>query len=65
MKIDIDIIRRNKVFVLFLLQFYKITTGTLLTIFIPQNCGDENCTLKQNYENNEICENHKYIFIGI
>jgi hypothetical protein len=58
MKIDVDIVHRNKVFVLFLLQFYKITTGTLLTIFIPQSCDDEICTLKQNYENNEVY--HKF-----
>ena len=50
MKIDIDIIHRGKVIGLFFLQFYKITTGTLLTIFIPQSCGDELCSLKQNYE---------------
>ena len=54
MKIDIDVIHRFKVIGLFFLQFYKISTGTLLTIFIPQSCGEEICTLKQNYENNEI-----------
>ena len=57
MKIDIDIIHRGKVIGLFFLQFYKITTGTLLTIFIPQSCGDEICSLKQNYENNELYHN--------
>ena len=57
MKIDTDILHRFKVLGLFVLQFYKITTGTLLTIFIPQSCGDEICTLQQNYENNEIYHN--------
>ena len=54
MKLDIDIIHRGKIIGLFFLQFYKITTGTLLTIFIPQSCGDEICSLQENYENNEI-----------
>ncbi len=58
MKIDTDILHRFKVLGLFFLQFYKITTGTLLTIFIPQNCDNEICTLQQNYENNEVY--HKF-----
>ena len=58
MKLDIDIIHRGKVIGLFFLQFYKITTGTLLTIFIPQSCGDEICSLQENYENNQFY--HKF-----
>ncbi len=54
MKFDIDVIHRVKITGLFFLQFYKITTGTLLTVFIPQSCGDEICSLKENYENDEI-----------
>ena len=53
-KINEDLIQRGKVICIFFLQFYKITTGTLLTLFIPQNCENEICTLTQNYENNEI-----------
>ena len=52
--IDVDIVQRVKVGGLFFLQFYKILTGTLLTLFIPQNCENDICTLTQNYENNEI-----------
>ena len=69
MKIDQDIIQRVKVAGIFCLQFYKVVTGTLLSLFVPQACyepisdgsdivrSDEVvriCTLTQNFENNEI-----------
>ena len=65
MIVDQDIIQRIKVIGIFVLQFYKVLTGTLLTLFIPQACyseitnGSEErnlqiCSLMQNYENNEI-----------
>ena len=64
---DIDFIQRLKVSGLFILQIYKITTGTLLTLFIPQKCESFNnstglietniCSLNDNYENNN--EYHK------
>ena len=52
--IDIDIYHRFKVGGIFIIQAYKITTGTLLSLFIPQSCGENICTLKENYNNNEI-----------
>jgi hypothetical protein len=61
---DVDLIQRIKVSGIFLLQIYKITTGTLLTLFIPQKCTSFNnstqlldttiCSLTENYENNDI-----------
>ena len=61
---DIDFIQRIKVSGLFFLQLYKITTGTLLTLFIPQKCESFNnstdvietniCSLTDNYANNNI-----------
>tara|TARA_Y100000591_G_scaffold296080_1_gene285974 strand:+ start:33 stop:698 length:666 start_codon:yes stop_codon:yes gene_type:complete len=68
MKIDQDIIQRIKVTGIFCLQFYKVLTGTMLSLFVPQACyesisdGSEIiyteevriCTLSQNFENNEI-----------
>ena len=36
------------------LQSYKILTGTMLSVFVPQNCGDHVCTLTENVENDEI-----------
>ena len=61
--VDQDIIQRIKVSGIFLLQFYKVLTGTMLTLFVPQACpeisdGSENsiriCTITENFENNEI-----------
>jgi len=66
--IDQDIVQRIKVGGIFILQFYKVLTGTMLTLFIPQACktisdGSDNtiigetvsiCTVSQNFKNNEI-----------
>ena len=68
MKIDQDIIQRIKVAGIFFLQFYKVLTGTMLSLFVPQACyesiSDDSeiiytdevrmCTLTQNFEHNEI-----------
>ena len=64
--IDQDIVQRIKVIGIFCLQFYKVLTGTMLTLFVPQACesiessegSGENsiriCTITENFENNEI-----------
>ena len=52
--IDVDIMQRIKVAGIFMLQVYKVATGTMLSLFVPQSCGDQVCTLTQNLENNEI-----------
>lgn len=57
MTIDHDIVQRFKVAAIFFIQFYKITTGTMLTLFVPQSCGDHVCTLTENY--NKEDEYHK------
>lgn len=68
MKIDQDIIQRIKVTGIFFLQFYKVLTGTMLSLFVPQACyesirdGSEIiyteevriCSLSQNFKNNEV-----------
>ena len=68
MKIDQDIIQRIKVSGIFCLQFYKVLTGTMLSLFIPQACYEtisdgsdiiyteevRICSLSQNLENDEI-----------
>ena len=61
---DQDIVQRIKVFGIFTLQFYKVLTGTMLTLFIPQACPDVSdsssifsmriCTISENFENNEL-----------
>ncbi len=49
--LDVDFVQRVKVTGLFFLQFYKIVTGTMLTLFIPQNCEEQICSITQNIEN--------------
>jgi len=51
--IDEDIIQRIKVAGIFLLQVYKVTTGTLLSLFVPQSCDKQICTLQENYDNSD------------
>jgi len=55
-----DLRQSIKVIGLFCLQTYKIVTGTLLTVFVPQKCETEIenvtetriCTLENNFNNN-------------
>ena len=58
--IDQDVKQRVKVVGIFLLQSYKIITGTMLSIFIPQSCGYEMCTLTENYNNTDTY--HQILF---
>tara|TARA_Y100000389_G_C17409956_1_gene490278 strand:- start:458 stop:1195 length:738 start_codon:yes stop_codon:yes gene_type:complete len=58
--IDQDLKQRVKVCGIFFLQVYKIMTGTMLSLFLPQDCGDHMCTLTDNYNNSEIY--HRTVF---
>ena len=61
--IDPDIIQRVKVAGLFFLELYRVTTGTMLSLFIPQSCSNEVegnelegnsnhvCSLQENFNN--------------
>ena len=51
---NVDMIQRFKVGGIFLLQVYKVITGTMMSLFIPQSCGNEICTLQENYDNTEV-----------
>jgi len=51
--VDVDIIQRFKVGGLFFLQMYKVMTGTLLALFVPQKCGDSICTIDENINDND------------
>jgi hypothetical protein len=51
--IDVDIVQRFKVGGLFILQMYKVMTGTLLALFVPQKCGDHICTIQENIDDND------------
>ena len=58
--LDEDMKQRFKVAGTFFLQVYKVTTGTMLSLFIPQKCEDHICSLTENYENADIY--HKTTF---
>jgi len=51
--IDVDIVQRFKVGGLFILQMYKVMTGTLLALFVPQKCGDHICTIQENIDDSD------------
>lgn len=51
--LDVDFVQKIKVCGLFFLQSYKIITGTMLSLFIPQNCDGQICSFRQNLENKE------------
>lgn len=55
-----DVKQRFKVSGIFFLQVYKVMTGTMLSIFLPQNCGNEMCSLTDNYHNTEVY--HRVVF---
>ena len=56
-----DLTQRIKVGAIFLLQIYKVTTGTMLALFVPQACSTSDgsseegdvriCSLQENFEN--------------
>tara|TARA_B110000008_G_C16912363_1_gene541243 strand:+ start:188 stop:904 length:717 start_codon:yes stop_codon:yes gene_type:complete len=48
MKLDVDTKERMKVLFIFLLQSYKVAMGSMLTLFVPQLCGDQVCGLTDN-----------------
>ena len=50
MPLDVDFVQRLKVGGTFFLELYKVGVGCMLSLFVPQACGDEICTLQQNYE---------------
>ena len=54
MPFDGDFVQRVKVGGTFLLELYKIGVGCMLSLFVPQACDTEICTLEQNYEKTSI-----------
>ena len=45
MELDLDAKQRIKILFLFVFQAYKIIMGSFLVLFVPQQCGDHDCTL--------------------
>ena len=53
MKIDVDTKERLKIILIFLLQSYKVAMGSMLTLFVPQMCGNNVCSLTDNLAKND------------
>lgn len=51
MIISADLKNSIKIVGLFTLQLYRITTGTLLSLFIPQKCEIDVCNIQDNIDN--------------
>jgi len=55
MKITIDNKERLKILCLFLLQSYKVIMGSLLLLFVPRSCGENQiCTIQDNLNNRDF-----------
>jgi len=54
MPFDVDFVQRVKVGGTFILELYKVSVGCMLSLFVPQACDTEICTLEQNYEKTSI-----------
>lgn len=48
MKLTVDTKQRMSIAFYFLLEFYKVLMGTFLVSFIPQQCGNEVCSIHEN-----------------
>jgi len=57
MKIDVDIKERLKITFLFFLQSYKVIMGSLLVVFVPQECNDHVCSVYENFTNSSTFHN--------
>jgi len=53
MKLTEDNQQKLTTTVIMILEFYKIMMATFLVLFVPQNCGDQVCTITQNFNNHE------------
>lgn len=49
MKLDVDTKERMKTIFIFLLQSYKVLMGSMLVIFVPQMCGNDVCSITDNF----------------
>ena len=57
MKIDVDVKERFKIIFLFFLQSYKVIMGSLLVVFVPQECNDHVCSVYENFTNSSTFHN--------
>ena len=51
---DQDFAQKMNVSATLVLEFYRVLMGSLLIIFVPQQCGDNICSLSENMERDNI-----------
>ena len=51
MKVTADTQQRIKTALSMCLEFYKVLMGTFLVVFVPQQCNDQICTMRENFYN--------------
>jgi hypothetical protein len=57
MKINNDLKETIKISTLFLFQSYKVIMGSMLILFVPQNCNNEVCSITDNLNKNDTFHN--------
>ena len=57
MKVDNDFKERIKIGCLFIFQSYKVLTGSLLLMFVPQECNNELCSITEPFNSSNIISN--------
>lgn len=57
MKLDVDNKQRLMTTCYMFLELYKIVMGTFLVVFVPQRCGDDICSMNDNFFNGTIINN--------
>ena len=51
---DQDFAQKMNVSATLVLEFYRVLMGSLLILFVPQQCGDNICSLSENMERDDI-----------
>ena len=54
MKVDADTKQRITTFFSMCLEFYKVLMGTFLVVFVPQQCNDNICSMRENFFNGTV-----------
>ncbi len=57
MKMNNDLKETIKIAALFLFQSYKVIMGSMLILFVPQNCNDEVCSITDNLKKDDTFHN--------
>lgn len=60
MIISADLKNSIKIIGLCSLQVYRVAMGTMLSMFVPQKCNEDVCTLTENFNNDELF--HQVVF---